>query len=175
MPELFVGGEGFALGPRDVLGTLLHEAAHGIAATRGVKDTSRNGAYHNGRYRDIAVEVGLTVDRDKGSGWATTVVDDDTAQSYQREIDKLGTLLVAHRRSEHDFLADEPAVADGEDAESAPTDPDRKPAKPHNGYSLTCGCEPVRRVRASQRTVDAGPILCGVCEQPFAVATETDS
>ncbi|WP_378736714.1 hypothetical protein [Nocardia brasiliensis] len=33
LPELFVGGEGFAHGPRDVLGTLLHEAAHGIALT----------------------------------------------------------------------------------------------------------------------------------------------
>src|SRR3954454_25158467 len=39
--ELFIGGEGLAHGAVNVLGTLLHEAAHGVAVTRGVKDTSR--------------------------------------------------------------------------------------------------------------------------------------
>src|SRR6266700_2169878 len=45
-PELFVGGEGLAAGAVEVLGTLLHEAAHGLAATRGIQDTSRQGRYH---------------------------------------------------------------------------------------------------------------------------------
>ena len=33
--------------PADVLDTLLHEAAHALAAARGIKDTSRQGRYHN--------------------------------------------------------------------------------------------------------------------------------
>ncbi len=52
LPELFIGGEGLQRGPIPLLGTLLHEAAHGVASTRGVKDTSRQGRYHNTRYRD---------------------------------------------------------------------------------------------------------------------------
>lgn len=40
-PEVLVGGEGLRRGPHDVLGTLLHEAAHGLAHVRSVKDTSR--------------------------------------------------------------------------------------------------------------------------------------
>jgi hypothetical protein len=43
LPEVFVGGEGLARGPANVLGTLLHEAAHALAHIRGIKDTSRQG------------------------------------------------------------------------------------------------------------------------------------
>ena len=44
--EVLVGGEGLRRGPVDVLGTLLHEAAHGLAHARGISDTSRQGRYH---------------------------------------------------------------------------------------------------------------------------------
>ncbi|MFQ6227461.1 hypothetical protein [Nocardia sp. NPDC002869] len=164
LPELFIGGEGFVQGAREVMATLLHEAAHGIARTRGIKDTSRAGAYHNGKYRDIAAELGLDVERHKGSGWSITTLTDATAQSYQQEIGKLGGLLVAHRRIEREYLDEETAAQ----SDTAEGDPDSKPGRPHNGHSLTCSCEPVRRIRASQKSLDAGPILCGVCQQPFA-------
>lgn len=38
-----MGGEGLARGPVEVLGTLLHEAAHAVAHVRGIKDTSLPG------------------------------------------------------------------------------------------------------------------------------------
>lgn len=41
---LFVGGE-LQRGNAEILATLLHEAAHGVAATRGIRDTSRQGRY----------------------------------------------------------------------------------------------------------------------------------
>jgi hypothetical protein len=44
--EVLVGGEGLQRGPTDVLGTLLHEAAHGLAHTRSIRDTSRQGRFH---------------------------------------------------------------------------------------------------------------------------------
>src|SRR4051795_12048327 len=37
--ELFVGGEGLNRGATNVLATLLHEAVHGVAHVRQVKDT----------------------------------------------------------------------------------------------------------------------------------------
>lgn len=46
MPELFLGAEGLAAGAHDVLATLLHEAAHGIAAVREVPAVSDGGRYH---------------------------------------------------------------------------------------------------------------------------------
>jgi len=57
MAELFVGGEGLRRGAREVLATLLHEAAHGVATTRGVKDTSRQGRYHNRRFAELGAAI----------------------------------------------------------------------------------------------------------------------
>jgi hypothetical protein len=53
--ELFIGGEGLQAETSTVLVTMLHEAAHGIAHTRQIKDTSRQGRYHNDRYRNLDV------------------------------------------------------------------------------------------------------------------------
>jgi hypothetical protein len=45
--ELFIVGELLAKDGRKILHTLLHEAAHALAEVRGIKDTSRQGRYHN--------------------------------------------------------------------------------------------------------------------------------
>jgi hypothetical protein len=59
--ELFVGGEGLSRGAEGVLATLLHEATHGLAHVRRVQDTSRQGRYHNARFRALGEELGLAV------------------------------------------------------------------------------------------------------------------
>src|SRR5437867_1185787 len=38
LPEVLISGEGLIRPPAEVLTTLLHEAAHGLAAARGIKD-----------------------------------------------------------------------------------------------------------------------------------------
>ena len=43
--EVLVSGEGLQRGPIEVLGTLLHEAAHGLAYASKVSDTSRQGRH----------------------------------------------------------------------------------------------------------------------------------
>ena len=58
-PEVMISGECFAGGAEQVLQTLLHEAAHGMAHVRKIKDTSRQGRYHNKRFVALAEEVGL--------------------------------------------------------------------------------------------------------------------
>ncbi|WP_216913544.1 hypothetical protein [Nocardia noduli] len=170
MPELFVGGEGFAFGAREVFGTLLHEAAHGIAKTRAVQDVSRGGAYHNGRYKKIAEELGLTVTRQANRGWSETALPDATAKRYRRQIDGLSKVLIAHRRSEHDPPPGAPAGGDADEDSGE----EGKERAPRNGHVLVCGCDPVRRIRAAQRALKVGPILCGVCTQAFEVADSED-
>ncbi|MEU9080655.1 hypothetical protein AB0D22_39065 [Kitasatospora sp. NPDC048538] len=59
-PELFAGGELLSLGGERTVQTLLHEAAHGVAYTRRIKDTSSSGRYHNRRFASLATELGLT-------------------------------------------------------------------------------------------------------------------
>ncbi|WP_433193805.1 hypothetical protein ACQP1G_34170 [Nocardia sp. CA-107356] len=171
MPELFVGCEGFAAGADEVLSTVLHYAAHGIARTRAVKDTSRAGAYHNGRYKQIAEEVGLTVERTSGRGWATTSLADSTSTAYRNELPVLTTALVAHRLHE-------PGQASGVDNTDHDDDETDEaggdPKAPRGGCAMVCRCDPPRRVRAFKRTVDAGPILCGVCQNAFHVDLSTN-
>ncbi|WP_219419925.1 hypothetical protein [Pseudonocardia nigra] len=57
-----------------MLGTLLHEAAHGVATTRGIKDTSRQGRYHNRKFAELAEELGITVALDGARGWSATTL-----------------------------------------------------------------------------------------------------
>ncbi len=150
MPEPFIGGEGLRRGPVALLGTLLHAAAHGAAAIRGVQETSRQGRYHNTRFRDIATELGITVEKDSRIGWSITSVPDMTARYYADVVDELDQALTAYR------------VADVHDA---------KP-KTNNGVVAECGCDPARNIRVSRSTYDLGPIGCGVCEQPFTATTD---
>ena len=142
-PELFVGGEGLAGGAVEVLGTLLHEAAHGLAATRGVQDTSRQGRYHNRRYAALASELGLTVQRAGARGWTATQVPTDTEAAYAAVVDDLARALVLWRRAEH------------------PSGTKRST----NLLAAVCGCG--RRIRAARSTLAQAPVLCGRCGGPF--------
>lgn len=149
MAELFVGGEGLRRGARDVLGTLLHEAAHGVATTRQVKDTSRQGRYHNRRFAELAAELGITVATDGARGWSATTLPDDTADAYSAELALLGEAITAYRRAE------------STGAGTTTTSRNNPPA--------LCGCEPHRRIRVARAVLAAGPIVCGCCGTEFTV------
>jgi hypothetical protein len=151
LPEIFVGGEGLALGPVDVLGTLLHEAAHALAHVRGIRDTSRQGRWHNARYAALARELGLTVAQAPGIGWSDTTVPDQLTTDYADAVTGLDQAITLYRHRE-------PARA------AVPTggSPSRN--------SLACTCPCGRRIRVAPSTLAQGPITCGTCGGPFAPA-----
>jgi hypothetical protein len=142
--EVLVGGEGLQRGPLDVLGTLLHEAAHGLAQARGVQDTSRQGRYHNHRYATLAGELGLDVASVQPIGWSATTVPNITAAAYADPLQELQAALVLWRRHEH-------RIGPG--------------PRSRNLLAATCGCG--RRIRVAKTTLAQAPILCGRCAQPF--------
>jgi hypothetical protein len=143
LPELFIGGEGLSRSAREVLGTLLHEAAHGVADTRGIKDTSRQGRFHNTRFKALAIELGLDVAKTGTLGWSATTVPGATAALYRAELRRLNAALVAYRHAERG----------GGRASS------------NNGLAAVCGCG--RRIRASLSVLTGGPITCGLCGTGF--------
>jgi hypothetical protein len=153
LPELFIGGEGLQRGTRDVLGTLLHEAAHGVAGAREIQDTSRQGRFHNARYRALAEELGLAVAKTGSIGWSETTVPGATAALYRAELRRLDEALVAYRRAE-------PGSGRGGRASS------------NNGVAARCGCD--RRIRVAESVLSAGPVTCGLCGTDFEAA-EADS
>ena len=142
--EVLVGGEGLQRGPLEVLGTLLHEAAHGLAQARGVQDTSRQGRYHNRRYATLARELGLEVASVQPIGWSATTVPEHTANEYAGQLEDLAAALVLWRRQEH----------------RTGTGP-----RSRNLLAATCGCG--RRIRVAKTTLAEAPILCSLCIQPF--------
>lgn len=96
--ELFVGGEGLARGAEALLATLLHECAHGIANTREIQDTSRQGRYHNAKFRDLPTEVGIAVSKDAKIDWSPTQLAPGTLNRYSAEVAALAAVVTAHRR-----------------------------------------------------------------------------
>ncbi|HEY5260858.1 MAG TPA: hypothetical protein VIJ33_01970 [Solirubrobacteraceae bacterium] len=101
LAEIFVGGEGLGRGAGPVMATLLHEAAHALAHMRGIKDTSRQGRYHNRRFKALAEELGLHVDHDPRIGWSPTTLPTESAARYSVAIANLERALTAYREGEH--------------------------------------------------------------------------
>ncbi len=150
IPEVFVAGEGLQREPTEVLGTLLHEAAHGIAEVRCVDDTSRGGRYHNRRYAALGRELGLHIAIDGPRGWSGTTVPPETATAYSEELANLGGSLEAYRRPEAAGVA-----AGGRASSNNPT---------------ACMCECPRRIRVAPAVLAEGPIVCSVCTAEFTPA-----
>lgn len=148
-PELFIGGEGLERGAEGVLATALHEAAHSIATARGIQDTSRQGRWHNARFKEIAEELGLEVSKHDRIGWSLTKLAEGTADRYRSVLDSLDAALVAFRRAEV------PAAAG---------------SKPSNFKPALCGCG--RRIRVTRSILETAPITCGACGEDFAIDDE---
>jgi hypothetical protein len=142
--EVLVGGEGLQRGPTEVLGTLLHEAAHGLAQARSIQDTSRQGRYHNRRYATLAQELGLEVTSVQPIGWSATTVPEPTASAYAGQLEELQAALVLWRRQEH-------RIGTG--------------SRSRNLLAAACACG--RRIRVAKSTLAEAPIVCGACGQPF--------
>jgi hypothetical protein len=56
----------------NVVSTLEHELIHYYCYKHGIKDTSRNGQYHNKKFRDEAEKRGLIISYDSRIGWSAT-------------------------------------------------------------------------------------------------------
>jgi hypothetical protein len=150
LAEIFIGGEGLARGAAPVLATLLHEAAHALAHERGINDTSRQGRYHNRRFKALAEGVGLRVDHHPTLGWSPTTLPESTAARYATIIAALEQALTAHREGEC-------------------RDPQAAPPRQSNLEPCVCACG--RRIRIAPSVLALGPVSCGVCEQPFLSTT----
>ena len=70
--EINLGAETIGRPVAEVMATLLHEMVHLHCHEQGIKDTSRGGTYHNGRFRIEAEKRGLVIAYDKRIGWSLT-------------------------------------------------------------------------------------------------------
>ena len=164
--ELFVGAEGLARQPHEVLATLLHEAAHALAHVRGIQDTSRQGRWHNRHFATLAGEVGITVTKDAKIGYSITAITDETITRYMGTIMELELALTHVRALPALVKVDQPAtpapVGGGVAVTPAPVRARRPGAR--------CGCDTPREVHIARAALAEAPIICGLCLAPFAYA-----
>ena len=144
--EIMVSGEGLNRTPGEVLGTLLHEATHALAAARGISDTSRQGRYHNTRFRDLGKELGIDVAQHDTFGWTLTSVPLPTLADYKRELTILTKAMVLWRRDELHS-------------------PGTTTRKNSNLIAATCPCG--RTIRIAASSLETAPVTCGACGEDF--------
>ena len=154
--EVMISGEGLARTPREVLATLLHEAAHALAEARGITDTSRQGRYHNRKYASLAEELGLSAQEDPSGkfGWTVTAVTDTTARQYADGIALLTAAMTIWRNAEH----------------TATASADKKST---NLIPAVCSCG--RTIRVAASTLREAPITCEACDSPFEPKNTADT
>ncbi len=151
--EVMISGEGLRRTPKDVLGTLLHEAAHALAHARGIKDTSRQGRYHNKHYKTCAEQLGLAAEHDQRNGWAATTVTDVTKIAYARQLAGLAQAMTMWRHGE------------------TTTGPATK--RSTNLIAAACPCG--RSIRVAASTLAEAPITCHACDGDFQAKNPADA
>lgn len=174
-PEVFIGGERLATGAELTLQTLLHECAHLLAIVRGVRDTSRGVRYHNGRFVELAGELGLTYEHphpDPGIGYSAVVLTDAARKLYGPTIARLADAITLSLDNPLDGLAGLlggltspvglPGGHGGKVRGRAPTGPNR------NLMRFTCECEPPRILRMAPKVYELADVTCGECNERFA-------
>jgi hypothetical protein len=172
--EVLIAGEALHLEPKQVFEVLLHEAAHGINASRGVKDTSRGGRYHNQRFADTAREVQLRVRAMPPYGLANTSLTPDAEERYADTIEGLGEAMRIARQLERGVRvgADEGNGVEGQLGGQGGVDGkdgDKGASKP----AAVCSCG--RRLRMAPSVLAAGPVICGLCGSEFSTDIERSS
>lgn len=149
LDEVHISSHILAEGAQSVFRTLLHEACHSVATRRDVQDVSRQGRYHNKRFRDLARELGLTTAKEPGIGYVTPGITVRAQNTYANAIAELETAIELYQ-----MLVPVGAGAG------------KGKGKRSRMLKLTC---PVchRIIRATRKTIELGPIVCGPCVAAF--------
>jgi hypothetical protein len=145
LAEVLISGEGLRRPVEQVFTTLLHEAAHALANVREIKDTSRQGRWHNQKFAALASELGLDTTKDDRIGWSPCTLRKETATTYKSVLTDLKKALIAYRH---------PEMAAGA-------------SKKNNNNAVACACQCPRRIRVAKAVLEEGEITCGICESTF--------
>lgn len=172
-PEVFIAGERLASGADLTLQTMLHEGAHALAAARGLKDTSKEGRYHNRTFLALAEEMGLRFEGqpDATIGYSAVVLTDEARESYADVIAALDAAIAVYLDTFQGLRLGRAATGGDGLSGGALGGAGKGAAKPksRNNPKAVCGCEEPRIIRASRKVLEAAPITCGACGEAFQV------
>lgn len=145
--------------------TALHELAHAHAALDGVKDTSRDGRYHNGKFGRYAAALGLQTELVPQIGVITTDLAPHVFPVLGDALVDIEAALVIELPGP--VLVPRSAAAASSTGVDATGDEITLPKH----VSAICACADIagrpRRLRMAAGSWRAGPVVCGVCQAPF--------
>jgi hypothetical protein len=142
--EVMISGEALRLTPAEVLAVILHEAAHALAFARGIKDTSRQGRYHNQQFKTHAEELGLIAEHDDRNGWSASKITHHAEHAYADQLTALAEAMTLWRRAET-----------------------TSPTTRRNTNLLAACCPCGRSIRVAASTLAEAPITCQACDGDF--------
>ncbi|MCE7079946.1 hypothetical protein [Streptomyces sp. ST2-7A] len=163
-PESLIGESSSACGAQLSFERLLHEAVHGIAAARGVRDTSRAGRYHNRRFLAIAEELGLEHPEEPhpSSGFSLVVMNAGARRRHRQTAERLQWALSAH------------LAATAADTKRSFRGPAARHGSSGGGVRVKAVCDCGRNVRVVPSVLAQAPIVCGACNKPFRIDEAVD-
>jgi hypothetical protein len=139
---------------------VLHQAAHALAAVRGIADTSASsGLYHNLDYVAVAAQVGLAFPgprpgRKKRGGY---------------NLPPLTEAAAARPEVAAAVRAVNQAAQAYRDADSA-----ARAGRGGQRLAAACECDPPRRLQVTPKQLGEGPIRCGNCGAAFRPGRSED-
>lgn len=156
----------------DVLVTLLHEACHVWAQANSVRDTSREGRYHNRRFARIALDIGLAVEKDTVIGHRTPSLSPWARADYSDLLKELDRGLVLAREPKPAEPINGPADLDDDADEDVDTLGFAGPTVSSAKYVFaSCSCQDGRghpvTVRVAKGSWRPGVICCAACQASF--------
>lgn len=153
----------------NVLTTLLHEGCHVYAHAAGIRDTSRQGRYHGRRFAEIALLMGLAVEKDSAIGHRTPRLTSWARVAYADLVAELGQGLVLAREPRQHEPNGDGVVAELSGSSSPVATVSMPPAK---YVFASCRCRDRRgralTIRVANGSWRAGVICCSACQTPFA-------
>jgi hypothetical protein len=143
--EVLIVAEQLNRPAKDIFTTLLHEAVHGIAASREIKDVS--GQRHNRKFAMLCEEAGLLPPErpDQKIGWSAATLLPETEALFAPEIEAIEEQLKAVRRLNF-----------------------KKKETKKTTWIASCECE--RKIRIPKKAISDPKFLmidCGVCGFEF--------
>ncbi|MBY7009297.1 hypothetical protein FDC58_14830 [Clostridium botulinum] len=82
--EIAIIGEYLNRGMFPVISTLMHEMVHLHNLVNGIVDVSRNGTYHNKKFKNVAESHGLIIEHIEKIGWSKTNLTESTIQLLKK-------------------------------------------------------------------------------------------
>ncbi|WP_331759224.1 hypothetical protein [Streptomyces anulatus] len=153
--ELQVSSGTLGLGGHPLMEGLLHHAAHGLALTRGINDTSSAGRWHNKHYGRLAREVGLT------------------PPTRAAKFVGLSHCPLADPEDWSEVIAALDAAAAVQLQATVKSAAPPRTGKTTYRFPIICACAPLpRRQHVTPFFFRQGPLLCGLCLAKFRPADD---